>query len=509
MKQYGFIHGLLRIVAAGALVFGVLFFSHTALADTGNPTNNATSSIYNYRWGQYLGTHLTGTVSDIEVKVGKPAQAGGGGRGTVIVKLCEWDTEVDALGSNDCTGANELVNGQWTNVTNDVVLSEADYSSGDFPVTMDPAKFYTLYVNGNSNGGLTIWGSSDSFAWRTQVENVNPGGAESTNNSATGYTPPDGLTSLNQGTDSAMRDIYFVLVGTAQTNARVTMYFPGLATASTTPDGIPPFDKFGVSLTDFQPAGHAQVHWSRSTTTLLYGNSSVVGQNGGLASTTWISLGGLVLSPGRWYANAQYAYQNDYVSSDIIPFDIATSSLAQPPVFPGSQCTISQTGCSGAYTNLPPTPANCVVVDGIETCTYNDIPPPTGCIPEVECFSEDVLSTENLSCALKNTGRAMGRLFFCPLPALQTTLTNSFNKFTGIFPANVFFGLNTTLRNAASSTPGSAELKTGTIWGQQFTIIGSSTLSHVVGQTWKDNIFTAITSLVWVVVGGVIYFTII
>jgi len=192
------------------LALAFAFETHAAIQQT-DDSNYSTN--FNTRWQQMLGTNLLGTITDILVKVGRPGQAGGSIRGTVEVKLCEWDTAGDAEGFNDCSGANEVVVGSWTNTTNDIVIGDAELNYTGLPYSLNPAKYYMLFVRGISNGGITMYGSGSDTAWRTSYENVNTAGFAITVDSATGYDPSGSEPSLVAGTDTNVHDLYFSLPG--------------------------------------------------------------------------------------------------------------------------------------------------------------------------------------------------------------------------------------------------------------------------------------------------------
>lgn len=238
---------LLRFAIFFTILGSIAFLSASRVqaAEIQNLIGNASSTNFNSRWDQMLGENLSGTVTEIKAKLGRPGQAGGTIRGAITAHLCEWNDHASAEGSNDCAGANLVFDSTVTNTTNDNI-----YTFTATPYTLNPAKVYTLVIGCTSNGGCTIWGSGSDLAYNNaQVpysngyHNVNVAGFGSTNNSPTGYDPPGPEPSLNQGTDSAVHDIYFALTGSScdalhncptlpSVDSSITMTFPTMATTT-------------------------------------------------------------------------------------------------------------------------------------------------------------------------------------------------------------------------------------------------------------------------------------
>jgi len=172
---------------------------------------SASSTNFNSRWSQMLGTNLLGDVTDVVIKVGRPGQASGGGAGSVSVKICEFSTALDAENANDCASPVWESSRTFASTGSDTLATFTDTT-----YTLDPTKYYFVRVSCDSNGGCTIWGSNDDEAYRDAYHNVNVAGFASTNDSATGYNPAGDEPSLNQGTDANVHDIYFVIADAAE-----------------------------------------------------------------------------------------------------------------------------------------------------------------------------------------------------------------------------------------------------------------------------------------------------
>lgn len=126
--------------------------------------------------------------------------------------------------------------------------------------------------------------------------------------------------------------------------------------------------------------------------------------------------------------------------------------------------------------------------------------------PEIDCSNLIFATPQGFACALKSASFGGLNVLFSPTASSTDYVINKLNGFKYVFPMSMVYQVASTVSSSlTSATNTDAVLSIPLMFtGQTVTILSSSTLVTIVGQTNKDLIFTAEKSIMWITLAIII-----
>jgi len=446
-----------QLLVLVAVVFGGLFFgafhAQAAIEQTATTSVSGSGGIVNsfghYMWVQGLGRSLSGTATGtISVWPGSDVA----GHPTFKAFLCQYNdeastTNASAIESCDINGSAVVMctdnsaytaNHEATTAWGNCGLGTPDHFE------FDPAKYYAVSI-AFTDSGATMYGSSNSLAYRTATEDVNPWSYD------------------------VIHDFFFSLNGGNPAGpAQIFMQFPGILTAAASSTPFSDFSGWQVLLEGgYAPNASVVVAYDKDPSKLFtgneYGDDSRIGTVAPLVGVSDV-LKSRTLTPGKWYAQANYIDVNSFVSSfsPTISFYVASSSGIFPPgISPTSSPVYNPPlGNGGLYGTLFAT--------STEDCSSYTL----------SLFSSTTLP--GIACVVRQSFyNTMSWLFIVP-PGAHDFFKSAVN-FTDVVPFNIIFGVKDRISVAGtwlvtSSTPVVGTIGVTPPGGTYIPLITSSTL---------------------------------